>query len=280
MIKGENDQIEKNRRAYSFPFSVDFYKKNRNKVEDVYESERIFLFPAIEKSGSVLDIGCAVGGFYEIMKTLKPDIHYTGIDISPEMIKVAKQTYPEALFEICDGCNLKYRENSFDLVFCTGVLVHNPDYQEMVREMYRVSSKYLIIDLPRLVARDYKYEESECYTILKNRFSSNSEDEAIEEDSRVPFFITNPQPIFNFLLTGLAPKPKTLLAKGYYGSVAHGAVIPFKKVCFCVVFIEKGAENLQTTIWVDLPEDIAALLEFPNENWVKDKTKDIADFIL
>lgn len=266
--------------AYSLPFSVDFYKKNRNKVEDVYESEKAFLCPVLKKSRSVLDVGCAAGGFYNVMKTLEPNISYTGIDISSEMIKVAKQTYPEAIFEVSDGVNLKYRDNEFDLVFCTGVLVHNPDYQNMVKEMYRVSAKYLIIDLPRLVAEDYDFDESECYTVLKNRFPSDLGDDVDEEKSKIPFFVTNPRDIFDFLLTGLAPKPKTLLAVGYYGSVAHGAVIPFERVCFCVVFMEKGSEDLPTTVWVDLPEDIAGLLEFPDEDWAKDKTKAVTDFIL
>ena len=50
---------------------VDFYINNRNKLSDIYPSEKIPLqIIKRDKVNSILDFGCAVGGFYQIFKKL------------------------------------------------------------------------------------------------------------------------------------------------------------------------------------------------------------------
>ena len=70
-----------NAKAWSQPSAIDYYSKHRHEVSDLYPSERVFLprvlFPGIK----VLDVGCASGGFFNIMRTLEPAIDYTGIDL-------------------------------------------------------------------------------------------------------------------------------------------------------------------------------------------------------
>ena len=47
----------------------------------------------IKKKNSVLDFGCGTGFLYEHLKSLKFKGSYTGIDISPEAIKLANKLY-------------------------------------------------------------------------------------------------------------------------------------------------------------------------------------------
>ena len=39
----------------------------------------------------MLDVGCASGGFFNIMRTLEPSIDYTGVDIAEPPIDLASQ---------------------------------------------------------------------------------------------------------------------------------------------------------------------------------------------
>ena len=61
---------------------IEFYSNNRNRLSHLYDSEKIPLnFIKKKKISSILDYGCAVGGFYEIFRKFlnknKPDRIHT-----------------------------------------------------------------------------------------------------------------------------------------------------------------------------------------------------------
>jgi len=82
--------MERNYREWLHSNVVNFYTKHRDKVKDLYESEKFFLPDILFLGAKVLDIGCAAGGFYNIMCNLQSKIEYVGIDISHILIKKAK----------------------------------------------------------------------------------------------------------------------------------------------------------------------------------------------
>ena len=86
--------------AWSQPSAVDYYAQHRQEVSELYPSERVFLPRVLFPGAKVLDVGCASGGFFNIMRTLEPTIDYTGIDIAEPSIEAARQKYPEAKFLI------------------------------------------------------------------------------------------------------------------------------------------------------------------------------------
>src|SRR4051812_15649981 len=51
---------------------------------------------------TVVDVGCYLGGHYEIIKKVFPNAVYTGIDNSPIAIRNAKKKYPDLNFEVGD----------------------------------------------------------------------------------------------------------------------------------------------------------------------------------
>jgi len=51
---------------------------------------------------SVLDLGCGLGGFYGYLEEKGISVNYTGYDIVPGFIDVAKERYSEAHFEVRD----------------------------------------------------------------------------------------------------------------------------------------------------------------------------------
>lgn len=91
---------------------------------------------------SILDVGCGFGDFYGFLKAEgllnRQRISYTGYDISPKLLEVARKKYPEARFELKDVMEDRYVPK-FDYVFCSGVFnirtTEEQGHLEFVKEM-------------------------------------------------------------------------------------------------------------------------------------------------
>ncbi len=97
----------------------------------------------LKNSDRLLDLGCGNGLI--VPYVLERGAEYNGIDISGELIKIAKGRYPEADFKIGDATKkLKFKDNSFDWVFSFAVLHHIPTEKLRIiflKEIYRVLKK-------------------------------------------------------------------------------------------------------------------------------------------
>ncbi|MDH5716634.1 MAG: class I SAM-dependent methyltransferase [Spirochaetia bacterium] len=77
---------------------------------------------------TALDYGCGLGGTSLRLAEAKAFVY--GIDISDESVKTTKKLLKENGYEkkskiqVMDGEKLKFKENSFDLIVCSGVLHH------------------------------------------------------------------------------------------------------------------------------------------------------------
>jgi len=134
---------------------IEFYANNRDKTSDLYLSEKKPLsYIKKNKIKSIIDYGCAVGGFYKIFQNyFNKKISYHGLDTEKNVIKVAKEKYQKskgAKFTNIKKGKLKEKENKYNLSFCTGVLNHNNSYKFIISELIRVSSNYIFIDSPRV----------------------------------------------------------------------------------------------------------------------------------
>mgnify|MGYP005993920725 FL=1 len=73
---------------------IDFYAGNRNKISDLYLSEKkpLSFIKKKKKVKSILDYGCAVGGFYKIFQQyFNKTIYYHGLDTEKNVIIAAKK---------------------------------------------------------------------------------------------------------------------------------------------------------------------------------------------
>ena len=96
-----------------------------------------------------LDLGCGTVEFYELItKNLKST--YTGVDLSPDMLKVGKSKYQKIKLYEADAENLPFKNNSFDLVVGRGIIHHLPDPKKGCQEAFRVLKKggYFIVSEP------------------------------------------------------------------------------------------------------------------------------------
>ncbi|MHC1791208.1 class I SAM-dependent methyltransferase [Solidesulfovibrio sp.] len=243
--------MNENHPAWDIDEAVAYYRTTRNKPGDLYESERVFFLPVVPDCASVLDLGCAAGGTYNIIREVNPQAAYTGLDVSPAMIDAARRLFPEADFRRTAGDVLEFPDNAFELVLALGVFNHIPDWKSLLRECCRVASRYCLLDLTRLLPQAHVYDAAQSYMVLADRFSSAGEAAA---ETRVPYVLTDAAEMFAFILDEL--RPKRVLAKGYFGPYSPSITAPFPEVCFTVALIEKGDGQGPTDLVVDLPRPI------------------------
>lgn len=95
--------------------------------------------PKDMSSKRVLDLGCGSGESSK--KLLERGANVTGIDISEEMIKIAQNELPDYEFLVSDMENLKFENDSFDIVSSSLALHYVQDLKKTFSEVYRVLSK-------------------------------------------------------------------------------------------------------------------------------------------
>ena len=91
----------------------------------------------------MLDVGCGIGGTSRYLAKKFPEAQVTGITISEEQIARAtalasERGIPNAKFELVDALNMKFDDDSFDLVWACESGEHMPDKEKYVQEMARV----------------------------------------------------------------------------------------------------------------------------------------------
>lgn len=250
--------IEKNIQAWSLKNTVNFYVQERTCAADLYKSEAALLLPVIPHVRSVLDVGCAVGNFSRIIHELNPKIAYTGADTAEGMLAEARQRHPDAEFRLVNGSKLPFEDGSFDLAMCMGVLHHNPDYLDMIAEMVRVSRRFVVVDLPRLVTQPYTYDLSKSYMILQHRFPEASEG-IVPESTKVPYVLGNVKDVFEGLLRRLSGSLAGMAGYGYHGNPHSSVTIPYWPVIFTVALLVKGQGPVR--YYFDLPGDALPMAE-------------------
>ncbi len=223
--------------------AIDFYYQNRHEISDLYPSEKIFLPRVLFPGARVLDVGCASGGFFNIMRSFEPCVEYTGVDLSERAVELARERYPEARFIVTEGFGLPFEDNTFDIVHCTSVFNNEPNYQAMLKEMYRVSNRFVLADIRLL--KGIGNQEKSVYNIQFN----GEQVEAI-----VPYVVNDADEVADFILH-LEPRPTALRGTGYFHQVAKEANTPYGEVCMTVLLIQKeGSEGESTTLGLaDLP---------------------------
>lgn len=89
--------------------------------------------------GEVLDIGCGNGYSTSLLqeKMFRP----VGIDVSNEMIRFARKSYPELSFHQGDIQQLPYEKASFDGVLMINVIEWTPSPKEVLYELNRIMKR-------------------------------------------------------------------------------------------------------------------------------------------
>ncbi len=119
-----------------------------NRFAEIY-AERVANFAPIEAldqftqhikpGGLILDAGCGPGRDSRLLT--ERGFNVIGVDLSKELLKIAKRMNPKTRFICADIRELPFKDNYFDGVWCSAVLLHFEtieDVKKALKEMYRV----------------------------------------------------------------------------------------------------------------------------------------------
>ena len=135
---GEPDHKRKSRTAFdrqAAQYDTEMYGRHARRLHgEVMAAVERFEF------GAVLDVGCGTGATLEAIVSAQTGVHACGIDLSPEMIAVARRRMGEAAqLEVADAEHLPLPDAAVDLVVCVDSLHHYPQPSGALAEMHRVS---------------------------------------------------------------------------------------------------------------------------------------------
>jgi trans-aconitate methyltransferase len=91
----------------------------------------------------VLEIGCGPGNISRYLLSKRPDIHLEGIDVSPEMVKLAVKNNPSATFNVMDCRHISKMATTFDAIiggFCIPYL-SQPDCFQLIKDCNELLSE-------------------------------------------------------------------------------------------------------------------------------------------
>ncbi len=99
---------------------------------------RNYIRPYLDQATAVLDIGCAKGEFISFMKEVAPDVLYTGLEYSRELIDLARKEESLAGVNVVEGDARDFDLNQqFDVVLMQGVLSIFDQYEKPLQTMMR-----------------------------------------------------------------------------------------------------------------------------------------------
>ncbi len=122
-----------------------------------------FIYQAIHKrlltqvklpaQANVLDLGCGTGRLLNRLATEFPNLRGTGLDFSPQMLRIARQSnrhHPRLIYVEGNAESLPFAEGQFDAVFNTISFLHYPQPQQVLNEVLRVltpGGRFYLVDI-------------------------------------------------------------------------------------------------------------------------------------
>jgi SAM-dependent methyltransferase len=157
VAQAQRELVEKELKETPWPMTYQVFIKAVNEI-----------YPDGVKT--ILDAGCGVGHYSVICHKQWEKLHYTGTDISPSMIKHAKEMAPWAKFEVREFENNDFDEYDICLVSSSMEYTSNPwDSMDILLENAR---KYVILHRLHMTPQDSHMapEWSYCGKKVKKMF--------------------------------------------------------------------------------------------------------------
>jgi ubiquinone/menaquinone biosynthesis C-methylase UbiE len=102
---------------------------------------------------NVLDLGCGTGRLLQRLADEFPDIRGTGLDFSPQMLRVARQKnshHPRLIYVEGKAESLPFAEGQFNAVFNTISFLHYSQPKQVLSEVARVltpGGRFYLVDI-------------------------------------------------------------------------------------------------------------------------------------
>ena len=124
-----------------FTKAAEIYESDNAGVYNMCKKDYPDVLAEIEKEpfNDLLDCGCGTGPMLTLLHRKYPDKRYTGIDLTPKMIEIAKRKKMKGVELVVGDCeNLPFDDDSFDVVICCESFHHYPNPGDFFSSVYRV----------------------------------------------------------------------------------------------------------------------------------------------
>ena len=113
-----------------------------------------------DKNIEIVDIGCGTGLVGKFLQN-KGYLYYDGLDISEEMLEIAKSRGYRHLSVGSLQNKLPYENDAYDAVFCVGVFTHGHVNSNGLDELIRITKKdgFIIFTINEGVYEDYQFDK-------------------------------------------------------------------------------------------------------------------------
>jgi SAM-dependent methyltransferase len=212
----------------------EYYETHRRTSTDIYASEWIYLKELLVEGASILDIGCATGGFASIIGEHVRAFSYTGIDISAEMIRRARARYPQHAFHcVPEGDVSILADATFDIVLCLGILHLTRGWRALIHDAWRHTRGALVLDLRETFRASI---EDETRSYMKMDFTNTAEP---APSLRLPYQIINAAEALHAVVEG-CPGHGQVRLHGHWNPVSPAASSPMTHVMMNTYCIQRA----------------------------------------
>lgn len=127
---------------------------NLDLYNDTYDA---FLDLLIKKNSTVLDVGCGPGNITKYLLSKNAALKIKGMDISENMIELAKKNNPLAAFEVMDSREIDSLTEKFDAISCGFCIPYlsQSDCEKLIADCKNLLNNAGVLYLS-FVAGDYK----------------------------------------------------------------------------------------------------------------------------
>ena len=156
-----------NKKIFLTPSKTSLYlnKSIRAKYSDLEISKKK-IFSKLNLNGKkILDVGCASGDFFKVLKKKYNKIDYHGIDLDKKCILSAKKKFgSSARFDTLDIFDKKLNNKSYDIIMVWNLFYMIPNWKNFLIRCADLSKKHVIFDNklkfsgPTIVDLDLSYQ--------------------------------------------------------------------------------------------------------------------------
>ena len=149
----KTDKQYKDLTIREFTKAADIYESSHAGIYEMCKDDYPYISGELAKEDytDLLDCGCGTGPMISLLYEEDPTRHYTGIDITPRMIEVARAKNLSGVTWVVGDCeSLPFDDNAFDAVICSNSFHHYPNPQKFFDSAQRV-----LRPGGRLILQDY-----------------------------------------------------------------------------------------------------------------------------
>jgi SAM-dependent methyltransferase len=224
---------DRNAAAWGLDSVLAFFDERRAATGEVYESEWFFLRDRLRDGMTVLDIGCAQGGFAAILAEHVKTLRYTGVDINAEMIARARRRHPDQKFHhVPEGDLAALEGQRYDLVLALGMLHLHEAWRDTLRAAWDHAGGCLIMDLRQT---DGPTIEDKAVSSFRMDFNGGG---ASHADTRLPYNIINAAEALR-VVRECCPGAGDIRQYGYQHAVSSAAACPMETVMATTWCVER-----------------------------------------